>query len=789
MSRKKRSEEKADLKEAYAMKSEINNIGFTFKPTMFLNLMAIIIVILILLFGLLVSSGLYYLVFFQAIFIGALLIVLMCYFGLDKKAALILFFIFLLAYTIRCYNVQPGYDYFFEFDSFYHTRMLGYVIRDGAPPEIDSNTYFGLAPEEKATPFDGRFFWYFSAALYKIFSLGHGYNKALLVDTVKVLPALYGAIISVLMFFFGKELFGRKVGFVTAFATATMQAYAYRTMGGFFEDDSLGFLGLVVGFIFFFRALKSGISKEGIINAVLAGFFFAFMGWSWPMYPLIPIILFLSLPFVIVLAFSSSKTSEAIGRIKTILLYYLIAILVFTALLMPFRGLSWINSASNYILSAVPFDPEKTGIGGYIAIGFTSVILAMFVFLIFAALKDNPNRTLFFRALCAMMLFATFAFVLAATIIDPGKFFSERFVEKGVFGSTVGEESAGKDTFGYKYNMQIIFPWLILAVAPIWVFLKKDDWLSPYAVVWIAIGLFMAWHKLKFTYSFGLPVALAGGFFAAMVFHTIEHLEKNKMMLSKRILLLAIAFLLFGSIAASYYYMLQHPPNIEEEPEWKRMLWWIHDNTPKEAKIFNWWGSGHWIAFIAERNPFSDNRNLHWEISDGEYARFAVTEDINEGLAIIKRYNPDYVLLSSDNFAGFASLYIYAYNVHKDNLATDPKTKNKVMYAFGNCINCKEIDGNYKCGEFAISKEQMIAIPEKWQSKPTATDPQTGTPVWYYRDLNNSVLCTVGPSLNNSMFAKLWFGIPELSEYFEIAHVELGAGVLKLYTVKKEAFK
>ncbi|MEM4662838.1 MAG: STT3 domain-containing protein [Candidatus Diapherotrites archaeon] len=766
----------------------IENKGFIFRPTMALNLATVSLVLLILLFGILVSSGLYYLVFFQAIFTGALLIVLMCYFGLDTKAAKILFFIFLLAYTIRCYNVQPGYDYFFEFDSFYHTRMLGYVLKDGAPPQVDSNTYFGLPDEEKVIYFDSRFFWYFSAALYKLFSLGSGYNKVLLIDVVKVLPAFYGAIISVFMFFFAKELFGRKVGFVTAFATATMQAYAYRTMGGFFEDDSMGFLGLVLGFVFFFRALKSGVNKNGVINAILAGFFFAFMGWSWPMYPIIPIILFLSLPFVIILALSTSDKILAKQRLKSVFVHYVLALLIFTGLLLPFRGLSWLEQVFNYIVSAIPLDMEKLTLGFYLGLAFIVLIGLMLVFLLFFAMKESEKRAFFLRILGSVLLLASFIFVLVATVVDPAEFFSKRFVERSVFGSTVGEESPGKHTFGYKYNMQIIFPWTVLALAPIWIFFKRDDWLSPYAFVWISVGLFMAWHKLKFTYSFGLPVALACGVFSSMLFYLFEYLEKNKMIGYKKALLLFFVFLLFGSVAASYYYMLQHPPNIETEPEWKDMLLWMYENTPKEAKIFNWWGSGHWIAFVAERNPFSDNRNIHWEISDGEYARFVTSEDINEALLIIKRYRPDYILLTSDTFDGFASMYIYAYNVHKDNLMTDPRTRPKVQSAFGGCFNCTYENERYNCGAIQLDKNSAAKIPNRWESKPTTTEPQSGALLWYYMDLNNTALCIVGSSINSSMFAKMWFNEPELEKYFELVHVSRGVGILKLYRVKMEQF-
>ena len=766
--------------------------NYHFKPTLLLNISILLLIILIALLGIFISSGLHYLMFFQPILFAALILVALNYFGVDKKTSAILFFIFLLAYTIRCQNLQPGYDYFFEFDSFYHTRMTGYILQNGAPPKIDNAAYYELPDQYKQVPFDGQFFWYFSAAFYKLFSFGASYDKNLLVETVKVLPAFYGALVCLFMFFFAKELFGRKVGFVTAFATATMQAYAYRTMGGFFEDDSLGFLGLVLGFIFFFRAVKEkGITKAGIINALLAGFFFAFMGWSWALYPIISIILLLSFPFVFLLLLAKALNEKNIGQVTSFLLYFVVSITLFTLLLLPFRGLSWPSAVFSYISTALSFE-AGTGLGLYLALGFVLFTLGFILVVLFKVFASSHAMPVLLRALASILLFASFVFVFIATVIDPNGFFSNRFVEKGIFMSTVGEESPGKSTFGYKYNMQIVFPWLALFFIPFFVFFKKDEWLSPYAFVWIAVSLFMAWHKLKFTYAFGLPVALAAGVVAAMLFFIIKHLEgKQKGSALKYLvkpLILSFLFLLVGSVAASYYFMLQHPPNIETAPEWKAMLWWIRDNTPKDAKIFNWWSYGHWVTFIGERNAFSDNRNIDWEISDGEYARFAVTEDVNEALDIMRKYKPDYLLLSSDTFYGFHSMYIYAYKVHKDELLNDPKTRTKVRAASGNYMRCSIGDSNkYICGSNVLSEEQMASLPNKWQAKPSYVE--EGKPRWIYRDIDNNAICIVESSINNSVFAKIWFNADDVKPYFELVHVEMGGTTVKLYKLNKEALK
>ena len=114
----------------------------------------------------------------------------------NRKMVLVILLIFLLAFTVRGYNLK--YDLFFGFDSYYHARMTSYILEDGFLPDKDPMAYYQIG--YSSIPPIGAFFWYFSAAIYKIFTLGAPYDKGLWIEFVKILPALYGALTSVAMY-------------------------------------------------------------------------------------------------------------------------------------------------------------------------------------------------------------------------------------------------------------------------------------------------------------------------------------------------------------------------------------------------------------------------------------------------------------------------------------------------------------------------------------------------------------------------------------------------------------
>ena len=819
--------------------------------------LAVGLVLLFVLTGFLVGwAGFYQLAVLQPIFFVFLFIVILKKQGLGKQEALFLALIFLFGYGIRTQNIQPGYKYFFGFDSYYHARIIEYLIADGSIPKIDPLGYFELPDSDRLVPTGVTFFWHICAGLFRLFTLFGPYTHALWVEIVKVLPAFFGAFISLLMYFLGKELWGKKAGYMAAFTAAVIPAYVYRTMAGFLEDDALGFFWLVAGLIFLVRALKNPrLDKQHILNALLSGLFFAGMSWSWGFFLVIPIILVFFFPFgtVLFLTRKEIKSPEVVGLLLvsfvlmsfsllgntldnfigvramatlemlvlallavcigllaffswkkereffSLLVLYILSSLVFVLVSFPAKGLSWFGSMLGYVDSAVPFSAGTgvNAIGLFIAIAFVALIAGFFIFLLLFGTKNPKRRASALRMLAIVFLFAI-AIATIVIILDPNGIFSSRIVEKGVFMSTVGEEGPGNPHFGYKYGILFAFALISLFAMPAFVFYRKKDYLTPVAFVWVAISLVMAWYKLKFTYHFGLPIAIAAGFCAGAVFYFFRDFKS----LESKVVVLGLAFMMLSGLAIGGYFVTQRPPTLDTDPLWSQTLQWMKQNTPPGAKYLNWWSYGHWITFVAGKSVFADNRNVQWVISDGDYAKFLMAQDLNESLALAKKYKPEYVIVDSTMFQQFSSMAVYNFKVRASDLDKNTYIRNLLMFAqparpgtqpFANFYYpCHETDQNsYVCrGRFAsyqIKKENFSTIASTWSKIPT--EQEEGIPVWTYRDENNSGLARFLSTVNNSTLAKLWFHDSEAMKYFEeVYRKDDSSKAIKIFKVKEEAF-
>lgn len=694
----------------------------------------------------------------------------------DKKQLFLLFLIFALAFGVRAHLLK--YEYMFGFDSYYHARMTGVLLQEGFVPEIDRQSYYFLEAGGAASP-KNQFFWYFTATIYKIATFGGAYDKETWIQFVKVLPALFGALTCVAMFFLGKELNGKKTGYATALIASVVPSYVYRTLAGFFEEDSLGFLWLVIGMVFFARAVKDPIfNKRGVINAVLSGVFFGIMAFTWEMFLLVPLVLGLYFVFALLYIYTKRGLHIMLDFVKL----FAVSFGIFAVMATMNYGTSWFTSAMSYATQSM----AKAGAGfgmpeGIVGISLLAAIAAFAGFIVYLAYsnrlaekRESGAKTI---NLIAMILLYCVVITMAVTFLTVPVLFQE----SSVLGLTVGEENTGNQFFGIKYNALIIFPVLALLLIPIRLFRERKGHLSAMIFFWIMITYFMAWYKLKFTYTFGLPIAAAVGMVTAEIFYYL----KARTNLEQRAIALGLGFMLLVGIASATIFVPDKFPHIEQtNPNWKAALKWMQDpeNIAENARMFNWWDNGHWISFIGERAVSADNRNLTAE-GNQDFSLFVVTNDLNEAVRIAKSYDFDYVILASDMFLKVGSFGNYAYNTMN---SSDPRII-KFLIAPHAAMPCGQSDTGFSCGPNSFGQGQMAAIPASWTSASnqmfTAENGMT-IPLYIYRAEDNSELYITNPAVNESMLSRLWFHQPEAMEYFEEVYAKQG---MRIFRAKKEA--
>ena len=539
-----------------------------------------------------------------------------------------------------------------------------------------------------------------------------------------------------------------------------------------------------------FRALKEKkLNKKGLVNATLAGLSFAMMGISWLFYQIIPILLLLSIPFIFLFFFDATfkEKGSASDKLKAFIVYSTIPVFIFAFAVYPFYGFRWALSIYGYFSGIMPFNLSNTFA---VAIGFGMLVLLLSMLIFF--LKDSISlaiKTSDLLRIISLFILLLAIFVVFYILQDPNGMFTKRFVPQDVFRSMIGEESPGRSTFPYKYSIYNIVPFLAFPLILLYIAFNKKSYLAPFAFWWLAVALVMAWFKLKFTYALGLPMALGFGAFVGSIAFILSKFEFSS--LARKLAAIFIAFIMLSGIAGSAFFVTQREPSIETDRiVWKKAILWIRDNTPENAKLMNTWSYGHWITFISKRKVFADNGNRNWRISSGEFARFLIALDTNSALKIIKKYRPDYIILSSNMFAGFPTLYVYAYEKRHSAILSDPQLGKIARTAFGAYIPCRQdINGVFCAGQY-FGDDALARIPTKWQEKAVDVDPQANLPVWVYRDVNDIGIAYLYNSANKSMLAKLWFNADEISKYFTLVHVETSQNeVIKIFKVNNEAIK
>ena len=689
----------------------------------------------------------------------------------DNRVIIILLLaIFLLAVGVRSDLMKYPGNYLFEPDASYHARMILNLVRDGSVPNPDNLNYYqvegGIGNQAPSV------YWYLSAILYLIISIGQPFSKDLLLWSVKFFPAIFGALISIAMYFLAKEVFNdKRVALITTFLAAITPAFVYITMSGAQGDNSLGFLWMVIGFYFFVKAVKTKtLTKKDILNSVLAGIFFLIMSMTWRMYILIPTILIPYILFALIYIACTSTKKEYVKQNEVLIFVAKIILsLGLFSILFLLGGfyfsqdpVFWLFSVASYAATLIPLD------AGIITL---LLIAALIIFTAIAYFISNTTKetkkTIW--TITVLGLYIVFFIVVALFIVEPDIMVKDRTS----ISSMVGEESVGNPYFGTKYNALIVLPWLGLILLPLGLFLFKKNDLHPSVLMWVwtLVTLFMAWYKLKFTFVFGLGL-VAGGSIVAFIIFEMQKKFKLEKGVEAKITILALIFIVLLGVGATARFVPDYAPFPNQDQGTIDRMDWIIKNTPNDAKFFNWWNEGHVLALTTERRFSTDNRNASPEANQA-YARFIITPDHELAYEIAsKEIGADYILLESDLIGAMPSFEDYNLNRLAPN-----EVRGKYSIGNYNILNCVDNNTIISCGGNNIPREQFMLFSDKWKTTPDAF-PDGTNPVFYYR--TNDQLLILNKAMNNTNFAKVFTNSDETSKYYEEVYSKNGYKIYKI---------
>ncbi|MHA1940891.1 MAG: STT3 domain-containing protein [Candidatus Hodarchaeales archaeon] len=179
--------------------------------------------------------------------------------------------IFLLAFLVRIFSMLRPFEVILAAnDPFSQLRAAEYIEANGIGAFfswVDPQTWYPEGRYWGQTQYIGT---PLSAVIIHQFLLLLGMNVSL--EFVAYLqPPLFGALTCIAIYFLGKELGNKKVGLLAALFLSISAGHLQRTIAGFFDNESLGILLLVLTLYFYARALRTGSPFSTILSGICLG--------------------------------------------------------------------------------------------------------------------------------------------------------------------------------------------------------------------------------------------------------------------------------------------------------------------------------------------------------------------------------------------------------------------------------------------------------------------------------------------------------------------------------------
>src|SRR4030043_236600 len=192
-----------------------------------------------------------------------------------------------VAFTIRImplrWEISSGTVRLNEFDPYYQFSLTRQMVQNGLlspywpTPWINTQQWYpdglDMSASYPALPMT-------AAILYSIISwLGVNVD---LMAFVSLLPAIFGTLACLIIYFIGKDMGGKAIGLFAALFLALAPSFLQRTALGFFDTEVLGIVGLLLFVFMFLRAIDETRSfRSSLMYSVMAGIALAYFMGAW----------------------------------------------------------------------------------------------------------------------------------------------------------------------------------------------------------------------------------------------------------------------------------------------------------------------------------------------------------------------------------------------------------------------------------------------------------------------------------------------------------------------------
>ena len=578
---------------------------------------------------------------------------------------LILFIAFAMRIFPIRWEIQAGSMHLSEFDPYYQYSLAKYMLNNGLlspywPTQwVDTQRWYpdgiNMGLSYPALPMTATTMYYAVSAL--------GINIDLMTFCA-LFPVLMGTLACLIMYFLGRDIGGRAVGLFSALFLALSPSYIQRTSLGFFDDETIGIVALLLFSLLFLRAIEeerplSSTLKYSLGSAAALAYFIS--GWGAAYYPIGLTVLFV---FVLILLKRYSRH---------LLLSYSVTF-----------GLGLLIAMN--VPSVSPT---------YVTTFAVLPVAAMFVLLclceILPKLTSARSKTLFAALLLAAVI-GGFVVVWQVGYMQniAGKFFSviDPFArsENPLIESVAEHRISSWGSIYYDFGVLIVF----FAVGFYFVFRNLNN-RNLFLMLFGLTSLYFACSmvRLLVLLSPALSLMAAVGIIGVLKpFNTL--LKEPAKIISKKkfglghvgkdfsgVAVFLIFIVLMTNIAFSpqsggipkVYRQADSPITItagsipfsmpEPVREWLDMLDWTKNNLDSTTVVCAWWDYGYWLTLLGNVTSLADNATIN--NTQIENIGFSFMANETKSVEMLKRYNAKYILVfttlqlsSSSNEANYA---------------------------------------------------------------------------------------------------------------------------------------
>ena len=527
---------------------------------------------------------------------------------------MIISLILIIAFIVRILPIRWGMD-LSEFDPFSFYRFADFLTKTGVASWFnpgDPSSWFNWHITQSWYPFgvSGASVGYpglamAGAFLYEIVSLlGIGIS---LKNFLILLPPVFGAITCLVAYFLGKDIAGKSVGILSALFLALNPSYIGRTSLGFFDNESMGILAILLIILFFLRSLDMERSiKSALFYMVATGLSVGFIcaQWGASMYPIDMVALFAFLSLIL------RRYS------RRLLLSYSVTfgIGLFIAVHVPKLGLAFLSSS--------------------VVLPIAGVFILLLLSEVLRDVKTLSLKILYTVVFFAILIGSAAALSLLGVIHNPaGKFISlvDPFLRASspIIESVQEHHVTAWPTIYYDYGVGILFILFGLSLV-----IRNPTNRNLFLTIYATTGLYFAMSMVRLTVILAPAFCILwaiGAIGLINPFLTILR-EAPKISVGKKqvgrvgkefsgVVVLMIFVLLTLTIALPYpreFNAAYSPVTILSDStgigpttgpmtEWVDACTWMRTQLPPNTVLVSWWDYGYWITIEGNQTSVVDN--------------------------------------------------------------------------------------------------------------------------------------------------------------------------------------